>query len=123
HHVQSKRARRRRRLSDDVHLWWRRRCGRRWIAEQESAAAAEQLSRQSAADSARRSGRHRTARLRYSERQPLCLGHIYERRREREIWAYGFRNPHRLAFDAPSGNLIVNDIGLNSYEEVDIVHK
>jgi hypothetical protein len=40
-----------------------------------------------------------------------------------EIWAYGFRNPHRLAFDGPSGNLIVNDIGLNSYEEVDIVHK
>ncbi len=40
-----------------------------------------------------------------------------------EIWAYGFRNPHRLYFDQPSGKLIVDDIGLNSYEEVDIVHK
>jgi hypothetical protein len=40
-----------------------------------------------------------------------------------EVWAYGFRNPHRMEFDAPSGKLIVNDIGLNGYEEVNIVNK
>ena len=40
-----------------------------------------------------------------------------------EIWAYGFRNPHRLSWDAQSGKLIVDDIGLHSYEEIDIVHK
>jgi hypothetical protein len=46
-----------------------------------------------------------------------------------EIYAYGLRNPHRLSWDvdpegAPqSDHLFVNDIGLNSWEEVDIVHK
>ena len=40
-----------------------------------------------------------------------------------EIWAYGFRNPHRMSWDPQTGKLIVDDIGLNSYEEVDIVHK
>src|SRR5262249_8056114 len=38
-----------------------------------------------------------------------------------EIWAYGFRNPHRLSWDAPSGKLIVDNIGLHSYEEVNFV--
>jgi glucose/arabinose dehydrogenase len=40
-----------------------------------------------------------------------------------EIYAYGFRNPHRMSWDAATGKLIVDDIGLNSYEEIDIVHK
>jgi hypothetical protein len=46
----------------------------------------------------------------------------------KEIWAYGFRNPHRLtwAIDAanPRNNrLIANSIGLRTWETVNIVHK
>jgi hypothetical protein len=45
-----------------------------------------------------------------------------------EIWAYGFRNPHRLhwAIDAanPSNDRLVADsIGLHTWETVNIVHK
>jgi glucose/arabinose dehydrogenase len=44
-----------------------------------------------------------------------------------EIYAAGFRNPHRMSWDVdphnPANNrLIVNDIGLNTWEEVNIVH-
>jgi hypothetical protein len=44
-----------------------------------------------------------------------------------EIYAAGFRNPHRMSWDVdpenPSiSNLIVDDIGLNTWEEVNIVH-
>ncbi len=38
-----------------------------------------------------------------------------------EIWAYGFRNPHRLSWDPTSDKLIVDNIGLHSYEEVNFV--
>jgi hypothetical protein len=41
----------------------------------------------------------------------------------KEIWAYGFRNPHRMSWDPISDKLIVNDIGLDSWEEVDLVAK
>jgi hypothetical protein len=46
----------------------------------------------------------------------------------KEIWAYGFRNPHRLNFaidpSAPANNrLIANSIGLHTWETVNIVHK
>src|SRR5256885_8760985 len=46
----------------------------------------------------------------------------------KEIWAYGFRNPHRLNFaidpSAPSNNrLIANSIGLHTWETVNIVQK
>lgn len=41
----------------------------------------------------------------------------------REIWAWGFRNPHRLSWDPLSGALIASDIGFHSWEEVNIVHK
>jgi len=45
-----------------------------------------------------------------------------------EIWAYGFRNPHRLTFaidpQTPANNrLIANSIGLHTWETVNIVHK
>jgi hypothetical protein len=48
-----------------------------------------------------------------------------------EIWAMGLRNPHRMAWDVDPANsdpetnnhLIVNDIGLFTWEEVNIVHK
>jgi glucose/arabinose dehydrogenase len=39
----------------------------------------------------------------------------------REIYAFGFRNPYRFSFDAPSGNLIVADVGQDHIEEVDLV--
>jgi glucose/arabinose dehydrogenase len=37
-----------------------------------------------------------------------------------EIFAYGFRNPFRMSFDA-YGRLLVGDVGQNNVEEVDIV--
>jgi hypothetical protein len=38
-----------------------------------------------------------------------------------EIYAYGFRNAHRLAWDLTDGSLFVGDIGMNHIEEVNIV--
>jgi len=40
-----------------------------------------------------------------------------------EIYAYGFRNPHRLAWDRVRDLPVVLDIGLASWEEINIVHK
>jgi glucose/arabinose dehydrogenase len=41
-----------------------------------------------------------------------------------EIWAYGFRNPWRCAFDKKGNReLFCADVGQNSFEEVDIVKK
>jgi Glucose / Sorbosone dehydrogenase len=40
-----------------------------------------------------------------------------------EIFAYGFRNPHRMDWDPATNTLLVNDIGLHSWEEIDIVTK
>src|SRR5437762_181990 len=42
---------------------------------------------------------------------------------KKEIYAYGFRNPHRLSWDPVSTKPIVTDIGLHSWEEVDLVTK
>jgi hypothetical protein len=39
-----------------------------------------------------------------------------------EIYAYGFRNAHRLSWDLTDGALFVGDIGMNHIEEVNIVH-
>jgi glucose/arabinose dehydrogenase len=41
----------------------------------------------------------------------------------REIWAWGFRNPWRFAFDPATGLLWVGDVGEVSYEELTIVEK
>ena len=46
----------------------------------------------------------------------------------KEIWAYGLRNPHRLAFTVdpsnPANNRIVASIcGLNTWEMISIIHK
>ena len=38
-----------------------------------------------------------------------------------EIFAYGFRNPYRFAFDTASGDLILADVGQNTIEEIDRV--
>src|SRR6185295_5029915 len=46
----------------------------------------------------------------------------------KEIWAYGFRNPHRLAWAVDSANpsnnrLIANSVGLHTWETVYLVRK
>lgn len=38
-----------------------------------------------------------------------------------EIYAYGFRNPHRLAWDPTTNLLLASDIGFHSWEEVNVV--
>jgi len=40
-----------------------------------------------------------------------------------EIYAYGLRHPHRMTWDIPSRTFLVNDIGVNSWEEINIVTK
>jgi hypothetical protein len=39
-----------------------------------------------------------------------------------EIYAYGFRNAHRLSWDLMDGTMFASDIGMNHIEEVNIVH-
>lgn len=38
-----------------------------------------------------------------------------------EIYAYGFRNPYRMSFDAANGDLYTGDVGQNDVEEIDKV--
>jgi hypothetical protein len=38
-----------------------------------------------------------------------------------EIYAYGFRNSHRLSWDETDGTMFASDIGMNEIEEVNIV--
>lgn len=38
-----------------------------------------------------------------------------------EIWAYGLRNPWRIAFDPADGLLYVADVGQNAWEEINVV--
>lgn len=40
-----------------------------------------------------------------------------------EIWAYGLRNPFRIAFDSQTGTLFASDAGQELYEEIDIIVK
>jgi glucose/arabinose dehydrogenase len=37
-----------------------------------------------------------------------------------EIWAYGLRNPFRIAIDRPTGDLYIGDVGQNAVEEIDV---
>ncbi|TAK96094.1 MAG: hypothetical protein EPO07_14850, partial [Verrucomicrobia bacterium] len=41
----------------------------------------------------------------------------------KEIFAYGFRNCHRISWDPVSNLIVENDIGLDSWEEVNLVQK
>jgi glucose/arabinose dehydrogenase len=36
-----------------------------------------------------------------------------------EVWAVGVRNPYRLAFDEPTGDLWLGDVGQSCWEEID----
>jgi glucose/arabinose dehydrogenase len=38
-----------------------------------------------------------------------------------EIWAYGLRNPWRIAFDRVDNTLYVADVGQNTWEEINVV--
>lgn len=38
-----------------------------------------------------------------------------------EVWAYGFRNPHRLQYDEETGLLTTTDIGWRTAEEINLV--
>jgi uncharacterized repeat protein (TIGR03806 family) len=38
-----------------------------------------------------------------------------------ELWAYGFRNPWRIALDPADGGLLVGDIGQDLYEMIELV--
>ncbi|MEQ6120151.1 PQQ-dependent sugar dehydrogenase [Reichenbachiella sp. MALMAid0571] len=38
----------------------------------------------------------------------------------KEIWAYGFRNPNRITWDA-SGRLLATDIGMHNIEELNVI--
>lgn len=40
-----------------------------------------------------------------------------------EIWAYGLRNPFRIAFDSQTGTLFASDAGQELFEEIDIIVK
>src|SRR5688572_4332972 len=40
-----------------------------------------------------------------------------------EIYAYGFRNPHRFSWDPADGTLFVSDIGMSQVEEINIVRE
>ena len=38
-----------------------------------------------------------------------------------EIWLTGLRNPWRIRFDAPTGDLWIGDVGQGAWEEVDVI--
>jgi glucose/arabinose dehydrogenase len=39
---------------------------------------------------------------------------------QREVWAYGLRNPWRFSFASLSGDLVIGDVGQDRWEEVDL---
>ncbi len=41
----------------------------------------------------------------------------------KEIWAYGFRNPHRMAWDIKNNRMLLADIGESNIEEVNVIEK
>jgi glucose/arabinose dehydrogenase len=52
----------------------------------------------------------------------IRFGHPRAKHPKAEIYAYGLRNPWRYTF-APSGNMIIADVGQETVEEVDVIDK
>lgn len=40
-----------------------------------------------------------------------------------EIWAFGFRNPHRITWDSKNGNMLASEIGQHNIEELNLIKK
>lgn len=40
-----------------------------------------------------------------------------------EIWAFGFRNPHRITWDSQNGNMLASEIGQHNIEELNLIEK
>jgi glucose/arabinose dehydrogenase len=38
-----------------------------------------------------------------------------------EIWVYGLRNPSRFSFDRLTGDVYIGDVGVDTWEEIDVV--
>ena len=38
-----------------------------------------------------------------------------------EVWAWGLRNPWRISFDKPTGDLYIADVGQNQWEEINFL--
>jgi hypothetical protein len=61
--------------------------------------------------------------LRYSNPPDNPFGASISGTTRGEIWAYGFRNPHRITWDPASNLLIASDIGFHTWEEVNLVRR
>lgn len=46
-------------------------------------------------------------------------GQAADGKRCQEIWAYGLRNPFRIAFNSNGSKLYINDVGQKTWEEID----
>ena len=132
HRLQSCRPARRRRLARDVYRQRRQRLGR---------IAASRHARPTRSGSTRSSGRS-CASFRASTitqaastvsdngryRIPNDNPFVSIAGARKEIWALGFRNPHRLHFaidpsNAKNNRLIANSVGMRTWETINIVHR
>jgi glucose/arabinose dehydrogenase len=43
--------------------------------------------------------------------------------KKHEIWDYGLRNPWRFSFNTATGGLYIGDVGQDTYEEIDAIHR
>jgi glucose/arabinose dehydrogenase len=61
----------------------------------------------------------------YADSINVALQWVVSESKMKEIWAYGFRNPHRLAWwDSPRGMILLEaEIGENVVEEINLIEK